>query len=171
MIDIDQLPLILLIAFLCALGWHFAYLFAYIGAAFQDMTGVHRRFKVWDTRFETAAKKMNENPGDPAAMQGFLDSLVEREDEKDKMPLMEDIRRELWWVEVHLAYPLMNVIWIIGINHWWDVLTSLINIWLNYDWWKNHNHDDRWKKRRKKALSKVKQVAGKLVVVPVPTPA
>lgn len=30
--------------------------------------------------------------------------------------------------------------------------------------------DDRWKKRRKKLLSKVKEVAGRLVVVPMPVP-
>jgi len=39
-----------------------------------------------------------------------------------------------------------------------------------FEYWlyKLGKDDDRWKKRRKKAAAKVKEVAGKLVVVPVP---
>lgn len=38
-------------------------------------------------------------------------------------------------------------------------------------WWiYRHDGDDRWKKRRKKALAKVKQVGRKLVIVPIPQP-
>lgn len=49
----------------------------------------------------------------------------------------------------------------------WNVITILLHglyFWLCL----KDNKDDRWKKRRKKAAEKVKQVGGKLVVVPVP---
>lgn len=81
------------------------------------------------------------------------------------------VRMELWWVEVHLAFPGMLGYWFITADSTWDWLALAVNFWVWTDWYRNHKDDDRWKKRRKKALSKVKQVAGKLVVVPIPAPA
>ncbi len=38
-------------------------------------------------------------------------------------------------------------------------------------YWSRNDPDDRWKKRRKKAVEKVARVGGRLVVVPAPSPA
>ena len=58
-------------------------------------------------------------------------------------------------------------------SHWWShSLFVLFAIWWTWIWWQHRKPpDDRWKKRRKKALAKIKQVGGKLVVVPIPQPA
>jgi hypothetical protein len=47
----------------------------------------------------------------------------------------------------------------------WIVLCQFVFEW----WlWRIGKDDDRWKKRRRKAAAKVKELGGKLVVVPVP---
>lgn len=65
----------------------------------------------------------------------------------------------------------------------WDVSTAIPDAvyWLPFYWaadliWifilsKDLGDDDRWKRRRKKAAAKVKEVAGRLVVVPELAPA
>jgi hypothetical protein len=99
----------------------------------------------------------------------FVGNIVEAI--KMKEGAFTTVRKELWWVEVHLAFPGMLGYWLITANSTWDWVTLAINFWVWTDWYRHHDHDDRWKKRRKKALAKVKQVAGKLVVVPIPVPA
>jgi len=39
---------------------------------------------------------------------------------------------------------------------------------LNWYWFKNIDDDDRWKRRRAKALEAIKSVGARLIVVPVP---
>ena len=87
-----------------------------------------------------------------------------------------EIRAELWWMTAHITGPIFLL------NHlsevfrgewsWYDPIILTAN---TLYWWfavvKDKDKDDRWKKRRKKALAKVKEVAGKLVVVPLPSPA
>lgn len=82
----------------------------------------------------------------------------------------EQIRRELWWVETRIAYPVVILIFAITAVNTYDRVMVGLNIlfWILTCF---HDHDDRWKKRRKKALSKVKLVAGRLIVVPLPNPA
>lgn len=54
---------------------------------------------------------------------------------------------------------------------WQQLLDLVFIIAYLYLWWIFRNDgDDRWKKRRRKMLAKVKQVGRKLVVVPIPQP-
>lgn len=57
----------------------------------------------------------------------------------------------------------------------YDTPATLTLIWLIDVIWfwlikNDSDKDDRWKKRRKKAAARVKEVAGRLIVVPVPEP-
>lgn len=75
---------------------------------------------------------------------------------------------ETWWVTFHIAGPIALVEWWSDGFGWttiFDVANTIIWILMYWD-----DHDDRWKKRRKKSLSKVKEVAGKLIVIPLPHP-
>lgn len=88
------------------------------------------------------------------------------------------IRAELWWVVDHVCVP-MQLLYMLRelvreVRHhawgWivWDVLVILVTFFV---WIIIHNDkdkDDRWKKRRKKLAARVKQMGGKLVVVPIP---
>lgn len=84
------------------------------------------------------------------------------------------LRSELWWTTSFIAGPLHILS---GLTHaiqdfdWYDPLLLVSNVAL---WWifvvKDDDRDDRWKKRRKKATAKIKEVSGRLVVVPVPHP-
>lgn len=67
----------------------------------------------------------------------------------------------------------------IPIDAWNYIATTHDNIWIRawlllvytvYEILAVRDKDDRWKKRRKKLASKVKEVAGRLVVVPMPVP-
>jgi hypothetical protein len=84
-------------------------------------------------------------------------------------PSLLALRKEMWWGMVYVAAPIANIGFWVEID-WWDYVFGPINLLLWWDIWKHDDHDDRWKKRRKKALAKVKQVAGRLVVVPIPHP-
>ncbi len=59
---------------------------------------------------------------------------------------------------------------IFGIDQWWGkafgalIFLAWIQIWLRI--WFDNVDDDWWKKKRKKAAAKIKQLAGRLVVVP-----
>jgi membrane protein implicated in regulation of membrane protease activity len=64
----------------------------------------------------------------------------------------------------------MLIYWALTIDGLVDAICLVVNSWVWWDWYRRHDGDDQWKKRRKKALAKIKQVAGKLVVVPVPSP-
>lgn len=86
------------------------------------------------------------------------------------------IRSEIHWITAWVFSPIMFVD-----NTWQAVhddavgrtLYAMFMPILILIWWfviVKDDTDDRWKKRRKKLASKVKQVAGKLVVVPVPQP-
>lgn len=86
-------------------------------------------------------------------------------------PFAMTINKELWWLVVHVAGPVVMASYFINGLDKWDYFFFPIILWMWWDIWKNDDHDDRWKKRRKKATSKVKVVAGKLVVVPRPQPA
>lgn len=50
--------------------------------------------------------------------------------------------------------------------HWWDVIFAGLSVWI---WWsyRNSGDDDQFKKTKKRALERVSEVGGKLVVVPV----
>lgn len=85
------------------------------------------------------------------------------------------LRSELWWTTSFISAPiaLLNGLWAaIQDFAWYDPIALAFNV---LAWWffivKDNDKDDRWKKRRKKALARVKEVAGKLVVVPLPSPA
>lgn len=81
------------------------------------------------------------------------------------------LRQELWWVEVHIAFPILILVFLVTADSFWDRISTMVNVMIWLDWLINHDDDDVWKKRRKKAVAKVKEVAGKLVVVPEPVPA
>lgn len=85
--------------------------------------------------------------------------------------------RKLWVIGNHLcsevrplalfAIPIDTFHELMSYDPFWDTLTLVFNsIWF-YLCLKD-NKDDRWKRRKKKSLEKVKQLGGKLVVVPVP---
>ena len=85
------------------------------------------------------------------------------------------LRSELWWTTAFISAPLCLLSWMTGMVvdfDWWDPIILLINILI---WWfwivKDKDRDDRWKKRRKKAMAAIKEVGGKLVIVPLPHPA
>lgn len=83
---------------------------------------------------------------------------------------LQIIQKELWWVTVHVTGPVSILSYLTDGVEWYDYIFFPINLWI---WWQireNDDHDDRWKKRRKKVVSVVKVVAGKLVVVPLPGP-
>jgi hypothetical protein len=85
------------------------------------------------------------------------------------------LRSELWWTTSFVSGPLF----LFGVlfqaimdSSAWDLLFLVFEA---LQWWflvvKDKDRDDRWKKRRKKAMSKVKEASGRLVVVPIPAPA
>ena len=55
-----------------------------------------------------------------------------------------------------------------GGSIWLSIVWLCDLLW--FVWIKDVDDDDRWKKRRKKAAAKVKEMAGRLVVVPEPIP-
>lgn len=88
------------------------------------------------------------------------------------------IRAELWWIVDHVCVPMQLLYMLKDLLHqirhqswgWivWDVIVILMTFFV---WIIIHNDkdkDDRWKKRRKKLAARVKQMGGKLVVVPIP---
>ena len=84
-------------------------------------------------------------------------------------------RSETWWITAHIVGPidLLETVRLQVLDpHWTGYVFIPINVAL---WWfyivKDKDRDDRWKKRRKKATAKIKEVAGRLVVVPLPNPA
>jgi hypothetical protein len=104
-----------------------------------------------------------------AYMFAFFGQIFERGRSGSKGPFA-NARTAMWWVEVHLAFPGMLLYWALTIDGLFDAICLVVNAWVWWDWCRNHDGDDRWKKRRKKAVAKVKQVAGRLIVVPIPAP-
>lgn len=86
------------------------------------------------------------------------------------------LRSELWWTTAYVSGPIFLLSYLADMIRgdtilWLDSILWPVNVLV---WWfsivKDEDRDDRWKKRRKKVAEKVKEVAGKLVVVPVPSP-
>lgn len=76
------------------------------------------------------------------------------------------VRAELKPFMIYVIWP--GLIVYNGANHnWFGFFIWMVNLAMLI---LEHDDDDRWKKRRKKALAKVKEQAGKLVVVPLPAP-
>jgi hypothetical protein len=74
-------------------------------------------------------------------------------------------RKELApWVVWTLPLNALGVV-VFETNPWLKSLFLLANAYWAWVAW--YDRDDRWKRRRKRALAKVKEVAGRLVVVPV----
>ena len=170
MIPASSFPIVFLIAYLVAVGWHGAYMLAFLGSA-VEMSRVPKKVrKEWERQLEPLMKDFNEAETEEEQQKAAkkIVDWIEQPVVYMEYPRFENIRRELWWVEVHLAFPACNIAWALDASNWWDYLLVTVNVYLNYQWWKHHNHDDRWKKRRKKAASKIKAINGKLVVVPVP---
>ena len=91
-----------------------------------------------------------------------------------------DMRRGPLWVLASLYYEIRPfTIWAaipgLVIYNLWDRDAASTAIWtfnwlIAYFFHPGNDDDDRWKKRRKKVAAKVKEVGGKLIVVPIPAP-
>lgn len=63
--------------------------------------------------------------------------------------------------------------WMMGDSGWMRFFGVFLILFYGYIWWRiwhDDVDDDYWKKKRKKAAAKIKEVAGKLVVIPIPAP-
>ena len=83
--------------------------------------------------------------------------------------LTKEMRNEIYWFVTRVCYPM--TITSIAINatlggSW--ISRICLPFWIIM-WVQDYkdDHDDRWKKRRKKVLGKVKVVGRRLVVVPI----
>lgn len=82
------------------------------------------------------------------------------------------MKEEIWWVTTRICYPMfitamvMNAILEDGWTAW--VARICLPVWIIM-WVQDYkdDHDDRWKKRRKKLLARVQVQGRKLVVTPV----
>lgn len=98
-----------------------------------------------------------------------IDSFSYRFDRKDGLaPLASAIYSDM--------RPLMPpTAFFISISYFWDGNFFSAGLWLFNGFvvaifYRKGDDDDRWKRRRKKALAKVKAIGGKLVVVPEVSP-
>lgn len=85
-----------------------------------------------------------------------------------KMELFPYMHRFGW--PMCVAWCFHGAIW--ESTSWWHrpVNIFLALMYLGVWWIFKDDGDDRWKKRRKKMLAKIKQVGRRLVIVPIPQP-
>lgn len=85
--------------------------------------------------------------------------------------------RELWYLCHYFCVPVMilsllgeiatsDTVW----ERVWGIVLTILYCFIWFIHRNDNDDDDRWKRRRKKSLAKVKQIGGKLVVVPIPVP-
>jgi len=83
------------------------------------------------------------------------------------------VKSEIWWLVTRFFYPgfitsmVMSAILEEGFDAWVPRICLPIWILLWIQDYKDDDHDDRWKKRRKKLLAKVKVQGRRLVIQPV----
>ena len=71
-------------------------------------------------------------------------------------------------IVLKMAIPDIEMFLLDGSGYWLPIIWGSDMLW--YIFIRDIDDDDRWKKRRKKAAAKVKEMAGRLVVVPEPIP-
>lgn len=68
-----------------------------------------------------------------------------------------------------IVYPILEIL--LGGGGIGAGLLTCLYLWIWYHHYKDRDDDDDWKRKKKELATKVKELAGKLVVVPAPAPA